>query len=283
MKINKSTSEALNIWRMGPVNVLKIYMAFFIISFIFSLILYLFNVFTLEELLLFYANIFFMVILFTLLIHFRFKEVYPRYYESIMQYNYYYYMGIVLISISSVILLMVLLNHPELFYLNVLYILLGTLLISFIDKILNKKEEEKKISKKSERIILAAMNDIELNISIVEGNLVALKHVIKHSAPLEINLLNTNFWDLISSNIANIEIENELLKKFSSIKKDVEYINKDISKIKLLMEKGPGIMKHEEETYVKSLFRMVSNLNVKMKQFIKNSKSLKEEAGYLPQ
>ena len=277
-------SEAINIWRIGPLNVLKTYMAFFIISFLFSLILYLFNVFTLEQLLFIYANIFFMVILFTFIIYFRFKEDYPIYYESIMQYNYYYYMGIVLIVISSIILLIVLLNHPELFYLNVLYILLGTLLVSFIDKILSKKEDEKKIFEKSKRIILASMNDIELNKNIVQVNLANLKE--KHLMELEMKLLDKNFWDLINSNIADMEIENKLFQNFSLIRKDVDNINENILKRKSIIEKkslleqSKRITYNEKNMYIAQIVSISTHLEKLMEEFIKNSKSLEENIDY---
>lgn len=224
-----------------------------------------------------------LIILATVIIHIFDSIFLKGSHKESFQTTDYYWIGISLIVLSSLTLLIILISYPDFYYFNVFYILLGTLLVSFIDKIFSRKEEEKKISKKSERIILAATNDIELNIGIAKSNLFNLEHIIEDAAPLEINHLNTNFWELISLNIADIEIENELLKNFSSIKKDIEFINKDISKIKLLTGKSPGIMKHEEEAYVKGLFQMAINLNGRMKQFIINSKLLNEKVERLYQ
>lgn len=198
----------------------------------------------------------------------------------------YYLMGINLMIISSIILFMELINHPELSYLNVFYILLGTLLVSFIDKVINRNENEKKIIETSKRIILASRNDIELNISIVESNLVAIKQSRKPDPSLEchsfeIEPLNTDFWDLISSNIADIKIENEVFQKFLLIKNRAETINKRIAQRKSMIDNFTSNNTYEVKKHVIKLFKMSSNIGTMMKLFKIDLESVKEQLNYL--
>jgi hypothetical protein len=138
---------------------------------------------------------------------------------------------ILLISFSAVILFFVLLEHPNLSYLNVLYILIGTILVSVLDKLLNRKTEEEKSKKVQQRIISVSRDSIKINIEIAKENLFKLsKPHVKGGFVVteEFNLLDTYFWDLINSNITEIDLEPKILQDLLLIKNNVQKINNQI-------------------------------------------------------
>lgn len=167
-----------------------------------------------------------------------------------------YSLIITIIALAAVMLFFVLLKYPNLYYLNVLYILIGTLLVSVIDKLLSKKSEIDKSKIALKRILSVVKENLIINTNYAEQNVEIFEGIGGFG---DLKQLDTYFWDLIDSNIANIDLDTELLQNLLKLKHNANDINK-------LIQKLPKITLRKQDYYY--------NLKIKNKRFLKNSNLL---------
>lgn len=212
---------------LGVVRLLNLYIFFSVFVFIISVIAYLLEYISFNSLLVF--NLFTIIgiavtIISLYIISNQLKDGSNKYKVT---YNYYFSVIVILISICCIILFLIIFKNEKLNFLNVLYILFGTLMISVVDKWISRRNQDEKSKMVLKRILSVVADNINLNIKLAEKN----KEIIENNQN-EANLvrLDSYFWDLIDSNIKEIDIDTKIIQDLLLLKHSVEEVNECVIK-----------------------------------------------------
>lgn len=124
------------------------------------------------------------------------------------------------VSLAATILLTILLGLQWIpTYFNSIYILLGSIIVTIIGLYINKQLEKEKESRKIRRIIYIVNNTIKTNKNTAETLL------LNKLGGIKTNSLKKGFWDILSSNIIDVDLDPEIVRNLVTIKEVTYEIN----------------------------------------------------------
>lgn len=133
---------------------------------------------------------------------------------------------LLVVSVVTIIFSVALYGNYVPSYFNSIYILLGSLLVTIIALILNRRSDKQKEDRKIQRITYLVTYTINLNLHIIMrllDNLISDEYSKTIFDPLK-----TNFLDTVTSSVVNIDLEVELLQKIIIIEQLTLKINEII-------------------------------------------------------
>lgn len=145
-----------------------------------------------------------------------------------MNLKYFYWVTIIIAVILIFVLFAYIIIYPTFSYLSVIFILLGTILVSAIATLINTTNRENEVKLLTKKVLLTVYHNIRNNFNIINENKNSITTVLSSN---DLHTLDTCFWESINKRLADIYIEYHLLEDILLLKKSAEDSNKLIERI----------------------------------------------------